>query len=109
MLLQKLVTLTNPMEDTKHSTKNLIYKQFNIQRVMKWHPLIEKFSPELTYIKGEKNIVADALSRLEIDFSDSTPPDSLEQLLLSNMEYFATDIKLPSTVFPVSFQLIHQQ
>ena len=76
---------------------------------MRWCLLIEEFSPELTYIKSEKNIVADALSRLDTDSSDSNPPDSLEQLLLSNMEYFATDIKLPSTVYPVGFQLIYQQ
>ena len=36
-------------------------------------------------------------------------PDSLEQLLQSNMECFATDIKFPSTVYPISFQLIHQK
>ena len=53
---------------------------------MRWHLLIEEYSLKLTYIKGEKNIVADALSKLEIDSSDSTPPDSLEQLLLNNME-----------------------
>ena len=54
---------------------------------MRWYLLIEKFSPKLTYIKGEKNIVADALSKLEIDFSVSNAPESLEQLLLNNMEY----------------------
>ena len=89
--------------------ENLTYKQFNSNRVMRWRLLIEEFGPELTYIKGEKNIVADALSRLDIEDNETSPPDSLEQLLLSNMECFASDIKLPSTVYPVSFQLIHQQ
>ena len=46
--------------------KNLTYKQFNTDRVMRWRLIIEEFSPELVYIQGETNIVADALSRLEI-------------------------------------------
>ena len=28
---------------------------------------MEEFGPELTYIKGENNVVADALSRLDMD------------------------------------------
>lgn len=44
--------------------KNLTYKNFNTNRVMRWRLLIEEFGPELIYIKGEKNIVAGALSRL---------------------------------------------
>ena len=46
--------------------KNLTYKQFNTDRVMRWRLIIEEFSPELAYVQGESNIVADALSRLEI-------------------------------------------
>ena len=46
--------------------KNLTYKQFNTDRVMRWRLIIEEFSPELVYVQGESNIVADALSRLEI-------------------------------------------
>jgi hypothetical protein len=44
--------------------KNLTYVNFNVERVMKWHLIIEKYSLELIYLKGESNIVADALSRL---------------------------------------------
>ena len=32
---------------------------------MRWRLVLEKFSPELIYIKGSKNIVADALSCLD--------------------------------------------
>ena len=70
--------------------KNLVYKNFNTERVMRWRLVIEEFGPELNYIKGENNIVADALSRLNLltddefaakygekgelfDFSDDTP------------------------------------
>ncbi len=36
-------------------------------RVFRWRLLIEEFGPEIIYIKGEENTVADAISRL--DFS----------------------------------------
>ena len=45
--------------------KNLTYKHFNTERVMRWRLILEEFGPELKYIKGENNVVADALSRLE--------------------------------------------
>ena len=42
--------------------KNLTYKHFNTERVMRWRLILEAFGPELKYIKGENNVVADALS-----------------------------------------------
>ena len=32
---------------------------------MRWRLILEEFGPELKYIRGENNVVADALSRLE--------------------------------------------
>jgi hypothetical protein len=46
--------------------ENLTYKHFNTDCVMRWRLFIEECSPDLRYIKGELNIAADALSRLEI-------------------------------------------
>ncbi len=46
--------------------KNLVYKTFNTERVMRWRLIIEEFGPELRYIKGEHNIVADVLSRMRL-------------------------------------------
>ena len=82
--------------------ENLTYKQFNSSRVMRWRLLIEEFGPELVYLQGKKNIVADALSRLDIE-KNSDFPQTFEQLMLSNAECFASDATLPSTVYPVSF------
>ena len=45
--------------------KNITYKFFNTERVMRWRLILKEFGPELKYIKGENNVVADALSRLE--------------------------------------------
>ena len=33
---------------------------------MRWRLILKEFGPELKYIKGKHNVVADALSRLEI-------------------------------------------
>ena len=38
---------------------------------MRWRLYIEEYSPDLQYIKGEKNVVADALSRLKMDDNPS--------------------------------------
>ena len=32
--------------------KNLTYKKFNTERVMRWRLILEEFGPELKYIKG---------------------------------------------------------
>ena len=46
--------------------KNLTCKNFNTDRVMRGRLILEEYGPELRYIKGERNIVADTLSRLNI-------------------------------------------
>jgi RNase H-like domain found in reverse transcriptase/Integrase zinc binding domain len=82
--------------------KNLTYKQFNTDRVMRWRLIIEEYSPTLQYIKGTHNVVADALSRLDLikDFSS-------EQSLFYFSEQFGLDKKdLPLASFPLSYQLI---
>ena len=47
--------------------KNLTAKTFNTDRVVRWCLILEECSPELRYIQGQKNIVADALSRLKLE------------------------------------------
>ena len=46
--------------------KNLTYKNFNTERVLRWRLVLEEFGPTLEYLPGSKNIVEDALSRLEM-------------------------------------------
>ena len=47
--------------------KNLTFNNaIKTQRVLRWRTKIEEFSPTVHYIKGEKNILADQLSRLDI-------------------------------------------
>ena len=49
--------------------KNITYKLFNAERVMHWRLILKEFGPELKYIKGENNSVANALSRLEMSYN----------------------------------------
>ena len=41
--------------------KNLTFTQFNTERVMRWRMVLEEYNPELIYLKGEDNVVADTL------------------------------------------------
>ena len=46
--------------------KNLTFTNFNTERVLRWRMILEEYGPELIYLKGEHNIVADTLSRLDL-------------------------------------------
>ena len=58
--------------------KNLVYKHFNTERVMRWRLILEEYGPELIYIKGENNVIADAWSQMRLsneDFSEEAFAD----------------------------------
>ena len=84
--------------------QNLTYKNFNTKRVMRWRLILEEFNPTLTYIKGENNIVADALSRLDI------APKPLSHLQTAEAFGLEED-DFPSDAFLLSYKtiMIHQQ
>ena len=46
--------------------KNITRTFLNIEHVMRWRLILKGFGPELKYIKGENNVIADSLSRLEV-------------------------------------------
>ena len=81
--------------------KNLTYHKFNTKRVMKWRLIIEEFNPELHHIKGEKNVVADALSRL--DFDDDLDVQSMEEMMAFD------DEDLPEDHFPLTYEFIEKE
>ena len=63
---------------------------------MRWRLLIEEFSPNLVYLEGEMNIIADALSRLEIEPNDS--PDKPNDLFLAECYAVDDDDEPPSSL-----------
>jgi hypothetical protein len=81
---------------------NLTYKHFNSDRVMRWRLFIEKYSPNLEYIKGENNVIANALSCLpqqSIYFQDSL--DSFYSIVeCHNSDHKKT---LPHDFHPLSY------
>ena len=69
---------------------------------MRWQLLIEEFGPTIKYIKCPKNIVADALSRLNLVSSPSNPPDMADCYGLDKDD-------LPSNAFPITYQPINHE
>ena len=62
---------------------------------MRWRLILEEFGPELKYIKGENNVVADALSRLYM--SDN-------QYILNIFELYGyNDKDLPDSAYPIRY------
>ena len=61
---QKLIIYT----DHKHIT----CKCFNNYRLLKWRLILEDYGPDIEYIKGEKNIGYDALSRITLNRNEDT-------------------------------------
>ena len=65
---------------------------------MRWRLIIKEFGPELKYIKSENNVVADALSRLEMS-------DNQDILNISEL-YGYDDEHLPDSAYPIHYQYI---
>ena len=75
--------------------KNRTHKMFNTERVMRCCLILKEFGPKLKYIKGENNVVADALSRLE---------KSNNQEILNIYELYGYDDKdLPDSAYPIRY------
>jgi RNase H-like domain found in reverse transcriptase len=87
--------------------QNLTYTNFNTERVMGWRLIIEEFSPELIYLKVERNIVADTLSRLALQNSD-VPSTKMHDLHYLAKHFALEDDDLPDDAFPVHYKLIAQ-
>ena len=69
---------------------------------MRWQLLIEEFGPTIEYIKGPKNIVANALSRLNLVSLPSDLQDMVDCYGLDKDD-------LPSNTFPITYQLINHE
>ena len=65
---------------------------------MRWCLILEEFGPELKYIKGENNVVADAVSRLE---------ESPNQEIINISELYGYDDEdFPDSSYPIRYQNI---
>ena len=80
------------------------------ERVMRWRLLLEEFGPEIKYVKGSKNLVADACSRLR------TKTGNLVQDPVQNSSEALEEIlgvkpatELSDTFFPLDARIIDQE
>jgi hypothetical protein len=89
--------------------KNLTYANFNTDRVMRWRLILEEYGPELIYIKGTTNIVADALSRLT-----TTPPDNIVEpnlVMIRDINAHLCGLEKHSStdgIFPLTFSTLQR-
>ena len=87
--------------------KNLTYKEFNTDRVMQWQLILEEYGPELEYLEGKKNTVADAMSRLpklnEELIEKTTPGNPEYEMMLAELA------ALDDIHCPVNLKLIQDE
>ena len=95
LLGQQLKIFTN--------NKNLTCKNFDINRVLRWRLIIEYHSPDIEYIPGNKNIIAEALSQLPNNGNKNTTDESTYTTKIVS-ELYDID-ELPEGTFTLSFKL----
>ena len=77
---------------------NLLYKKLASNRLVRWRMIIEEFGPKFKHVDGEKNVVADALSRLDMEARESDEIATDEQPVQLT---YMTDIEVLSEDFPM--------
>lgn len=90
--------------------KNLTYTTHNTERVLRWRLLIEEFNPELVYTPGHENVVADALSRLDMVQKVQPSLTNYKHVRLYNGHYFGLyerEVQQDMDNFPLSFARLH--
>ena len=86
--------------------ENLTQKKFNSDRVMRWRLYIEEYSPDLQYIQGDKNVVADTLSKL--DMGNPKPEEALITKEMRSDWYCFTQEEKNFDFHPLSYQMLEK-
>jgi hypothetical protein len=76
-------------------------------RIQRWRWMIEEYGPQLTFIEGVKNVVADALSRLDADFNN--PLDNMDEPHIAEIMANTMDDDLLEDIFPLCAHVIAKE
>ena len=98
LLGQRLVVHTDHL--------NLLYDKLASNRLIRWRMMLEEFGPKIEHVAGTTNVVADALSRLEIthkDADDTATEDEKPQLTYVSVH------EVESEAFPMNPHLIKKE
>ena len=79
---------------------------YNNDRVLIWRPIIEEYGTDIECIKGEKNIVAEALSILTINSNQETTQESTHRKEI--VSEIIDNKELPEGDFTINFKIINQ-
>ena len=74
---------------------------------MRWRLYIEEYSPDLQYIKGENNVVADALSQLNMELDPNTTEALMTEGMCSNWYCYAKEEQNYNS-HPLSYQQLEK-
>ena len=78
--------------------------------MLRWRLYIEEYSPDIRYIKGEKNVVADALSRIDmLELSDVQLLESYDHALELMMKEEANELYQAHPVSYFHIDKVQQQ
>ena len=98
LLGQKVVVHTDHL--------NLLYNKLASNRLIRWRMMLEEFGPKIEHVAGKNNVVADALSRLEITYKDA---DEVATDKEKPQLTYMTAREAKSENFPMSPNLIHKE
>jgi cleavage and polyadenylation specificity factor subunit 1 len=87
--------------------KNLLYEKTPSARLMRWRHLLEEFAPQWEHVKGVENVVADALSRLDLINTDTSTADE-EGEEAQEAYAFVTSDDVREYEFPLHPRLLYE-
>ncbi len=85
---------------------NLPYDKLASNRLIRWRMLIEEFGPQFKHVEGHNNVVADTLSRIEIEHRDRDEMETGDEAI--QLSYMNTD-EAVAEEFPMNPKLIRRE